>query len=60
MVERKRQSNLNVRLLEEEHRMLDVLSEHEGLSVSDWVRQTVRAAYRKLVGDAKPKVNPKR
>jgi len=44
-----------VRLLEEEHQMLDVLSEREGLSVSDWVRHTVRTAYRKSVGDVKPR-----
>jgi len=55
MVERKRQRSLNVRLLEEEHQMLDVLSEREGLSVSDWVRHTVRTAYRKSVGDVKPR-----
>jgi uncharacterized protein (DUF1778 family) len=55
MVERKRTRNLNVRMLDDELAMLDAIAEREGISVSDWVRQTVRAAFRKAFGaDAKP------
>ena len=55
MVERRRTKALNVRMLDEELAMLDAVAERDGISISDWVRQTVRAAYRKAFGDnAKP------
>lgn len=59
MVEPKREKTLNVRMLDEELAMLDAVAANEGISVSAWVRQHVRAAYRKLSGDVKPKPKPK-
>jgi hypothetical protein len=55
MVARKRTKALNVRMLDEELAMLDAVAERDGISVSDWVRQAVRGAFRKAFGtQAKP------
>ncbi|HVU00388.1 MAG TPA: hypothetical protein VHE30_01500 [Polyangiaceae bacterium] len=55
MAERKRQKTLNVRMLDDELAMLDAVAERDGISVSDWIRQVVRGAFRKAFGaDAKP------
>jgi predicted HicB family RNase H-like nuclease len=56
MVDRKRSRNLNVRLLDEEVRMLEAIAENDGLSVSDWIRQSIRAAFRRTFA---PTVKPK-
>jgi len=47
MVERKRERVLNVRLAEDETRMVAALAELDGLNISDWVRRTIRVAFRK-------------
>lgn len=51
MVERKRQRVLNVRLGDDEIEMITRLADYDGISVSDWVRQTIRRAFR----DVKPR-----
>jgi uncharacterized protein (DUF1778 family) len=43
MVERDKM--LNVRVTDEEDRMLKALAEHQGLSISDVVRQYIRRAF---------------
>jgi hypothetical protein len=45
MVERQREKTWNVRVTEQENEMLQALAEHQGLSVSDVLRQLVRRAY---------------
>ena len=40
-----REQRLNVRFTEDEARMVKALAEHEGMSISDWVRQAVRRAF---------------
>lgn len=40
-----RSKNLNVRLTDDEDRMLAALAEHQGLSVSDVIRQYIRRAF---------------
>ncbi len=42
---------LNVRLSEEEAKMLGALAEYEGASVSSWVRHSVRESFRVLSKD---------
>jgi len=55
MAERKRTKALNVRMTDEETAMLDAVAERDGQSVSDWIRVTIRQAFRKAFGaDAKP------
>ncbi len=51
MAERRRVKTLNVRMLDDELSMIDAMAEREGISISDWVRQTVRASYRKAFGE---------
>jgi hypothetical protein len=61
MVERKRTKALNVRMTDDELSMLDAVAERDGISVSDWIRQVVRGAFRKAFGaDAKPPKKPKK
>jgi predicted HicB family RNase H-like nuclease len=45
MVERQRERTLNVRIDENEGRMLRALSEHQGVSISDVIRQYIRRAF---------------
>jgi hypothetical protein len=45
MVERQREKTWNVRVTEHENEMLKALAEHQGLSVSDVLRQLVRRAH---------------
>ena len=45
MAERQRDLNLNVRVTEDEARMVKALAEHRGLSISDVIRQDIRAAF---------------
>jgi uncharacterized protein (DUF1778 family) len=40
-----REKMLNVRITDDEDRMLKALAEHQGMSVSDVVRQYVRRAF---------------
>jgi hypothetical protein len=47
MKEGKRERMLNVRLDDDEVRMLAALAEHDGLGISDWIRRTIRTAFRK-------------
>jgi len=54
MAERKRTKHLNVRLTDEETRMLEALAQNDGLSISDWIRQSVRHAFRRTFTPAKP------
>jgi hypothetical protein len=35
--------------------MLEAVAENDGLSVSDWIRQSVRHAFRKTFAPAKPR-----
>lgn len=43
MVERDKM--LNIRISEDEDRMLKALAEHQGMSISDVVRQYIRRAF---------------
>jgi hypothetical protein len=45
MVDRHRTRNLNVRIDDDEGRMLRALAEREGVSASDIVRQYIRRAF---------------
>lgn len=55
MAERKRTKLLNVRMTEEETAMLVAVAERDGQNISDWIRLSVRQAFRKAFGtDAKP------
>jgi hypothetical protein len=40
-----REKMLNVRITDDENRMLKALAEHQGMSVSDVIRQYVRRAF---------------
>jgi hypothetical protein len=42
-------------MTDDELAMLDAVAERDSISVSDWIRQAVRTAFRKAFGaDAKP------
>jgi len=45
MVERKRTRGLTVRMLDSELKQLDDLAEHEGITVSEWVRNVIRREH---------------
>lgn len=61
MVERKRDRALTVRMLEIELDMLAALAEQEGVSVSEWIRNTIRREHVLTFTAKKPKrPNPKR
>ncbi len=51
----KRDIRLSMLISAEEQAMLKMLADKEGLSVSDWVRQTVRAEYVAGFGAKRPK-----
>lgn len=53
MAERKRGKNVNIRLTDEEFEMLTAVATHGGLTLSDWIRQSFRQAFRKLFGAKK-------
>ena len=55
MVDRQRERALNVRISEDEERMLKALSSHHGLSVSDIVRQAIRRAFAEAFPPRRPK-----
>src|SRR5262245_56408978 len=55
MVDRRRERALNVRMLDAETEMLANLAEHEGVSVSEWIRNVVRTQYTLAFGSSKPK-----
>jgi|HubBroStandDraft_2_1064218.scaffolds.fasta_scaffold711711_2 uncharacterized protein (DUF1778 family) len=46
---RDRSHTINVRASKEEAKMLKAIAEHEGVSVSDVVRQSVRAKFAKMI-----------
>jgi hypothetical protein len=48
----KRDRVLNVRLIESEAAMLAALAEREGMSVSDWVRVTLRVEHALAFGQS--------
>jgi hypothetical protein len=55
MVERKRERAVIVRLTDDERAMLQAIADYDGVSLSDWMRRSVRLAFRKTFGaDAKP------
>ncbi|HXN32583.1 MAG TPA: ribbon-helix-helix protein, CopG family [Polyangiaceae bacterium] len=45
MAERRRELTLNVRVTDDEDRMVRALAEHQGLSISDVIRQYIRRAF---------------
>ena len=51
MARRMRDRVLNVRLSEEEAKMLGALAEYEGAPVSSWVRHSIRESFRLLSSD---------
>lgn len=52
---------LNVRMLESEATMLAELAAHEGVSISEWVRNIVRREHVLKLGDRpSPKKKPKK
>jgi len=50
-----RSERLGIRASAEEIAMLQALADVDGLSLSDIVRQLIRAAYKDKFGDKKPK-----
>jgi uncharacterized protein (DUF1778 family) len=55
MVERVRTKAINVRVTDDEDRMLKALAEHQGLSISDVVRQYIRRAFAETFSPKRPK-----
>lgn len=53
MVERQRTGTLNIRVSEDEDRMVRALAEHQGLSVSDVIRQYIRRAFAEAFSPAR-------
>jgi uncharacterized protein (DUF1778 family) len=53
MVERDK--TLNVRVTEDEDRMLKALAEHQGMSISDVIRQFIRRAFAEAFQPKRPK-----
>jgi uncharacterized protein (DUF1778 family) len=45
MVDRRRNETMTIRLSDDEDRMLRAVAEHQGLSVSDAIRQYIRRAF---------------
>lgn len=58
MVSRNRKNVLNVRMLEAETTMLAELADADGVSVSEWVRNTIRVQH--ALRFSKPAPKPKR
>jgi uncharacterized protein (DUF1778 family) len=46
---------LNVRVTDDEDRMLKALAEHQGMSISDVIRQYIRRAFAEAFPQKKPK-----
>lgn len=57
VVERKRDRALTVRMLEAEVGMLAELADRDGVSVSEWIRNTIRKEH-VLAFSAKPSKRP--
>jgi hypothetical protein len=55
-----RDYSLRVRMAAEEKRMLEALAVHAGVTVSDWVRLTIRKEFGEFAVSATPKPKPKR
>jgi len=49
-----RSKQLTIRIALEEIAMLKLLADHEGISVSDWIRMRALKEYFALYGDKKP------
>jgi len=60
MVDRKRERVLNVRLLDVESQMLAQLADREGVSVSEWIRNIIRAEHAAAFGRPKPKTKTRK
>lgn len=50
MAEGKRDQMITIRLSLEEYDMVNAVAKHEGLTLSDWIRQSFRKAYRRIFG----------
>jgi uncharacterized protein (DUF1778 family) len=50
-----RDKALNVRVTEDEDRMLKALAEHQGMSISDVIRQFIRRAFAEAFQPKRPK-----
>lgn len=50
MAEGKRDQMITIRLSREEYDMVNAVAKHEGLTLSDWIRQSFRKAYRRIFG----------
>ena len=59
MVERRRDKSLAVRMMESELQMLSELAERENVSVSEWLRNTIRKEHLLAFG-ARPSPKPKK
>jgi DNA-binding GntR family transcriptional regulator len=59
MAPTQRDQKFQIRVTDEERRMLEALAERDGLSASDVVRQLIRREYAATFGEA-PKAKPKR
>lgn len=60
MVERKRPGVFQARMLDEELKMLGELADREGVSASEWFRNTIRREHLLTFRSAKPRAKPKR
>ena len=49
----KRTKLVNFKISEEEYEMLTAIAKHEGLTFSDWIRQSIRKTYRRIFGSPK-------
>lgn len=50
-----RTETLTIRIAQEEKDMLRAVAERDGLSLSDWLRLTIRRAHADAFGASKPK-----
>lgn len=49
-----RTRQVNLRMTDAEYVMLTAVAEYEGLTLSDWIRQSFRKAYRRIFGKDSP------
>jgi hypothetical protein len=60
MVERRREKLLNVRVLDAEMQMLGELAHREGVSMSEWIRNSIRKEHALLGAKAAKRSKTKR